>query len=113
MGRPADFARVRGKDDLTRLIRGPAIRNLEQQVVASRIVQVPPRRQPLQSDIARDAAHPDDAIRAPVAGPLEQRGVSAVRDQPVQAFAAQEGSGWRGRRLAAGNGDEGRDGCRR
>ena len=110
VGRPADFARVGGEDDRTRLGRGTAIRDLEQQVVAFRVVQVSTRRQPLQPDIARDAGHLDDAIRAPVAGPLEQRGMSAVRHQPMQAVAAQQGRGRRGRRLSSGAGDQGRDG---
>ena len=87
----ADFARVRGEDDHPRFGRGPAVRDLEQHVIPFRIVQVSTRRQPLQSDVARDAGHLDDAIRAAVAGPLEQRGVRTVRQQPMQAVAGAAG----------------------
>ncbi len=68
--------------------RGPAVRDLEQHVVPFRVVQASARRQSLQPDIARDAAHLDDAIGAALAGPFEQRGMRTVRQQPMQAVVS-------------------------
>ncbi len=105
-----EFAGIRGDDDNPRFGGGPAVRDLERHVIPFRVVQASARGQPLQSDVARDARHLDDAIGARLAGPLEQRGVRTVRQQPMQAVGAQQGRGRGGGLLPSGAGYNVRDG---